>query len=67
MIETECSRRDLALALWHEMRETRETQGPPVLGLHILMGPEAPVRLAHVIDALEAGIIAPVEIVARAA
>lgn len=65
-IESEQSRRDETLALWREMREHREKHGPPALGLHILMGPEAPRRLANVISALEQGVIAPVQILARA-
>lgn len=65
-IESEQSRRDQALEIWHEMREHREKHGPPALGLHILMGPQAPRRLGNVISALEQGVIAPVQILARA-
>jgi SAM-dependent methyltransferase len=66
LLESEQSRRDEALALWHDMREQREKHGPPALGLHILMGPQAPQRLGNVISALEQGVIAPVQILARA-
>jgi len=38
--------------------------GPPPLGLHLLMGPEAGTKLINMVEALEAGILAPVEIVA---
>jgi SAM-dependent methyltransferase len=64
-VEAESSRADDALALWQAMREARATHGPPVLGLHILMGSEAPLRLANVIGALEGGVIAPTQILAR--
>jgi SAM-dependent methyltransferase len=66
VVESEHSRRDEVLGLWQEMRARREKEGPPVLGLHVLMGPEAPTRLANVIDALERGLVAPIEILARA-
>lgn len=66
VVEAERSRRDQALALWHEMQETRAKHGPPVLGLHVLMGPAAPERLGNVVEAVEKGIIAPIEIMARA-
>lgn len=66
-IESEFSRRDQALALWREMQARRKTEGPPVLGLHVLIGPEAPVRLANVIGALEKGTVAPIQISAKAA
>ena len=41
-------------------------QGAPPLGLHILMGVSTPQRIANVVSALERGVIAPIEIIARA-
>jgi ubiquinone/menaquinone biosynthesis C-methylase UbiE len=38
--------------------------GPPVLGVHLLMGEQAPVMLKNVYAALVAGILEPVELVA---
>lgn len=43
-----------------------EKGGPPPLGLHILMKADAPQKLANVIDNLERGLIAPLELVCRA-
>lgn len=60
------SRRDEVLSLWREMKERRENEGPPGLGLHVLIGAEAPLRLANVTGALEDGVIEPTEILARA-
>lgn len=60
-------RRELALALWREMRARVAREGPPRLGLHLLTGPTAPQRLGNVIAAVERGVLAPVQIVARAA
>ena len=49
------------------MRENAAKHGAPLLGLHILMGPATPQRLGNVTGALQQGLIAPIEIVARAA
>ena len=65
-IEQEHDRREFALALWRQMREGAARHGPPALSLHILMGPATPERLGNVMATLEAGTIAPVEMVARA-
>ncbi len=40
------------------------TGPPPPLGLHLLMGDEAPVRYGNMVAAVESGTIAPTEIVA---
>jgi ubiquinone/menaquinone biosynthesis C-methylase UbiE len=65
-IEQEHSRRDLALKLSREMREKAAIDGPPTLGLHVIMGPASKQRLANVLEALQNGIIEPIEIIARA-
>jgi SAM-dependent methyltransferase len=64
-IEAEHDRRDLALRLGREMRERTAARGPSPLGPHLLMGAEAPQRVANVMATLERGLIAPVEMVAR--
>jgi ubiquinone/menaquinone biosynthesis C-methylase UbiE len=43
-----------------------EAGGPPPLGTHLLIGPDAPEKLANVIRNLDQGMIAPVELVCRA-
>lgn len=43
----------------------RAAQAPPPLGLHLVMGPETPTKIANMVANLEAGRIAPVEIIAR--
>ncbi len=65
-IEHECSRRELVRTLVREMREKAETSGPSPLGPHVVMGPSAKTRLGNVFEALENGVIAPIEIIARA-
>jgi SAM-dependent methyltransferase len=49
-----------------EMRLRFEADGPPVVGLHLLMGPTARERLGRVVACVEAGLLAPTELVARA-
>lgn len=66
-ITQEHNRREMALALGREMRENAAKHGAPPLGLHILMGPATPQRLGNVMGALQQGLIAPIEIIARAA
>jgi SAM-dependent methyltransferase len=65
-IENERDWRETAVQLGRKMRESTAQHGPPPLGLHILMGPSTPQRIANVIRALEHGVIAPIEIIARA-
>lgn len=65
-IEQEQSRADLVMKLVRAMREKAAAEGPPVLGPHVIMGAAAKQRMANVFDALQNGIIAPVEIIARA-
>lgn len=65
-IEAEHDRRELALRLGREMRERAASQGPSPLGPHLLMGAAARERIGNVMAALGRGLIAPVEIVARA-
>ena len=66
-LESETDRGDLAHDLARAMREKAAKDGPPPLGLHTLMGPATPERIGNVMKALAAGVIAPVETIARAA
>jgi SAM-dependent methyltransferase len=46
-------------------REAADANGPPPpLGLHLLMGPDAPTKLMNLVAGLDTGLIAPVELVA---
>lgn len=62
----ERSRRDFAIEFFHRMRDRAAQSGPPPVGLHILMGADAPRKVANMIANLERGLIAPSEIVCRA-
>jgi ubiquinone/menaquinone biosynthesis C-methylase UbiE len=65
-IERERNRRDQSLELGRALRAGASVHGEPPLGLHVVMGPGAALRLANVMNTLERGSIAPIEIVARA-
>ena len=65
-IEKTRNRRDFALKFFRELRERFAGSGPPPLGLHILMGPAAQRKYANMTRAVEDGIVAPVEVIARA-
>jgi hypothetical protein len=61
------SRRDFAIEFFRQMRVRAAPDGkPPPLGLRILMGASAPQKIANMVANLERGLIAPVEIVAKA-
>jgi hypothetical protein len=40
--------------------------GAPPLGLHLLMGPTTPQKIANMVSAIEAGVISPTEIICQA-
>ena len=65
-VEGEKSRREMALTLAREMREKVEREGPPPLSVQTLMGPQIQERIANVLATLDAGTIAPIQMLARA-
>lgn len=65
-IESEVDRGPETQRLAAEMRERTARQGPSPMGLHILMGPATPVRMGNIFEALQRGIVAPIQIIARA-
>lgn len=66
VIEAEHDRTGMVRALAREMRETVARHGTPPLGLHLLIGPATRDSFGNVFFALDNGIIAPIEMVARA-
>ncbi|RAI59786.1 class I SAM-dependent methyltransferase [Roseicella frigidaeris] len=66
-VEAVRSRRAFAIEFFRRMRVAAAAAGgPPPLGLHILMGETAPLKARNMLGNLEAGLIAPTEIIARA-
>lgn len=61
------NRRDFALDFFERLKAAQaQADGPPPLGLHLLMGATAPQKIGNMIAAVSNGIAAPVEIIARA-
>jgi ubiquinone/menaquinone biosynthesis C-methylase UbiE len=65
-IIAERERKQFALDFFARMRQRNEQQGPQPLGLHLVMGETATLKLGNVVDGLRRGVISPVELVARA-
>jgi len=62
----ERTRREFALEFFAAIRARGAALGgPPPLGLHLVMGSDAQQKIANIVDALAAGILAPVEIIAQ--
>ena len=65
-VVAERNRRDFAITFFETMRaKTAAAGGPPPLGLHQVMGPDAPVKMANLLENLKAGRLGPCEIIAR--
>ena len=65
-IVAERNRRDFALEFFDQLRaKTQAAGGPPPLGLHVLMGHNAPEKLQNMISNISAGRIAPVELIVQ--
>jgi SAM-dependent methyltransferase len=62
-IDSERNRRDVGIQFFREMRSRIAESGPPPLGLHMLMGQDAPTKTGNMLRNLERGQIAPVEII----
>jgi SAM-dependent methyltransferase len=59
-------RRDFALTFFEQMRARMAAAGgPPPLGLHIVMGSSAAVKIQNMVQGIAAGRIAPLEFIAR--
>jgi ubiquinone/menaquinone biosynthesis C-methylase UbiE len=62
----ELNRRDFAIAFFDQLRtKTLAAGGPPPLGLHVLIGRNAPDKIQNMIQNVASGRIAPVELIAR--
>ncbi len=67
-IIVERNRRDFALEFFAQLQaKAASADRPPPLGLHILMGSTAPVKVKNMIENISRNLIAPVEIVAEKA
>jgi len=64
-VVAEENRRDFALDFFRRIRTRMLESGPPPLGIHLHMGSAAPEKIANMIDNMERGLIAPVEMICR--
>jgi ubiquinone/menaquinone biosynthesis C-methylase UbiE len=65
-ILAERNRRDVALAYFAaQQKKTNAPQKPEPLGLHILLGERRPAQVRNMMEGVSAGLIAPVELIAR--
>ena len=59
-------RRDFAVDFFDRLAaDSSSSQGPPPLGLHLLMGPTAQTKVRNMIRNVADELVAPVEIIAR--
>jgi SAM-dependent methyltransferase len=62
----ERNRRDFSLDFFAQLQSRAVgTDGPPPLGLHLLMGDTAPLKIKNMIENISRNLLAPVEIVAE--
>lgn len=65
-IVAERNRREFALEFFAQLQSNAAgAEGPPPLGLHILMGSTAPIKISNMIENISRNVIAPVEIIAE--
>lgn len=65
-IQAERNRRDFAIEFFRAIRErSANAGGPPPLGLHLIIGPDTPVKISNMVDAFVADTLAPVELICR--
>jgi SAM-dependent methyltransferase len=63
-VTEERNRGDFAVEFFAALKaRTASAGGPPPLGLHLIMGADAMVKIANMVEAVGAGILAPVEII----
>lgn len=65
--DSEDNRRSIALEFFARLREQAVSETPAPLGLHLLMGPTVKQKTAHMVAAISAGQIAPIQMIFRKA
>lgn len=64
VIKTETNRRHFAVDFFAALKQRMaERGGPPPLGLHLIMGSDAPTKIANMVDAIASNALAPVQVV----
>lgn len=65
-VQAERDRRDFGIGVLREMRTRVAQDGPPALGLHLAMGPDAALKIANMFDGLARAVLAPLEMICLA-
>jgi ubiquinone/menaquinone biosynthesis C-methylase UbiE len=65
-LEKECGRRAFSIEFTERIMARMAQGGPPALGLHLLMGEQAPLMARNMLAMMKEGILEPVELFARA-
>ncbi|MGH3801844.1 MAG: class I SAM-dependent methyltransferase [Pseudonocardiaceae bacterium] len=65
-VQAERDRRDFGIDFFREVRARVAREGPPALGLHIVMGSDAALKIANLVDNLERTVLAPIEMICLA-
>ncbi|MGH3702888.1 MAG: hypothetical protein ACRDQY_26275 [Pseudonocardiaceae bacterium] len=65
-VQAERDRRNFGLDFFREMQARVAQDGLPALGLQLVMGPDAVLKVANVADSLERAVLAPTEMICLA-
>lgn len=65
-VERQRDRREFGIDFMLKIMARVAQGGPPILGLHLLMGETTPAMIKNMLGMLQQGILAPVEMIARA-
>lgn len=65
-VQAERDRRAFGIEALHELRTRVARDGPPALGLHLVMAPDPALKIANMLDSLERAVLAPTEMICLA-
>lgn len=65
-VVAERDRHEFGLGFLREMLARIAERGPPPLGLHVVMGQDARLKIANLVGNLERDMVAPVELISAA-
>lgn len=66
VVTGERDRHEFAMAFFERLQaDATATKGPPPLGLHILMGNDAPIKIKNMIENIAHGKVAPIELIVQ--
>lgn len=65
-VEVERDRREFGIRFLRGMLAKIAESGPPPLGLHLVMGKDAAVKITNMVEGLECGALAPIELICSA-